>query len=266
MLTYPKIDPVIFHIYGNLAIRWYSLAYIVGFLMCYAFFKYKNNKLNIIQNELFEKLMTFIMCGVILGARLFDCIFYNFFETIKEPLSIFRVWEGGMSFHGGCIGVFIAFLLFNKLYKVKVLSILDLMLVVTPVALFFGRIANFINGELYGNITYTSPFRMIFPADYTQQPRHPSQLYEAFAEGICLFSIMFLLYAKTNFIKKPGILTGCFGCLYSIARFVCEFFRRPEISNMLNLTAGQWLSVIMFILCLTFVILILKQKHPTPLN
>lgn len=243
-----------------MAIRWYSLAYIFGFLICYFFFKHKNQKLNIINNEMFEKLMTSIICGVILGARLFDCFFYNFFDTIKNPISIFRVWEGGMSFHGGCIGVFLVFFVFSKIYKVKVLPILDLMLVVVPLALFFGRIANFINGELYGNITYNSPFRMIFPTDYTQQPRHPSQLYEAFAEGICLFTIMFFLYKKTNFIKKSGLLTGCFGVFYSIARFLCEFFRKPEISNSFGLTAGQWLSLLMTVFCIIFVLYIFKKK------
>ena len=254
MLKYPNIDPVIFHIYGNFAIRWYSLAYIIGFFVCYIFFKRKNKILNIVDNKIFENLMTWIIIGVVLGARIFDCIFYNFEETISDPLSILRVYEGGMSFHGGAIGVFLVFCCFYKIYKINVLKILDLMLVVAPVALFCGRIANFINAELYGNITYTSPFRMIFPTDSAQQPRHPSQLYEAFAEGICLFSIMFLLYKKTNIIKFPGILTGVFGMLYSIARFVCEFFRSPEIDNLFGLTAGQWLSVFMFCCCLVFTI------------
>jgi len=256
MLTYPNIDPVILHIYGNLAIRWYSLAYIAGFTICYLFFIFKNKQLNIVKNELFEKLMTFILIGVIVGARIFDCIFYHFKETINDPLSIFRVWEGGMSFHGGAIGVFCAFLIYHFIYKTNTLKILDLMLVVVPIALFFGRIANFINAELYGNITYTSPFRMIFPTDYTQQPRHPSQLYEAFGEGICLFTIMFLFYKKTNMVKTPGILTGHFGMFYSISRFVCEFFRKPEIGNFLNLTAGQWLSIVMFLSCACFTIFI----------
>ena len=127
-------------------------------------------------------------------------------------------------------------------------KIIDLCVVVVPIALFFGRIANFINGELYGTITYTSPFRMIFPLDNTGQPRHPSQLYEAFSEGICLFVIMFCLYEKTNIIKHTGALTGQFVIFYSIARFICEYFRKPEISNIFGLTVGQMLSIPMFII------------------
>ena len=254
MLTYPNIDPVIIHIYGNLAIRWYSLAYIVGFLLCYWWLKLTSYGKTLMSNNDSDKLMSWLIIGVIIGARLFDCIFYNFFDTINNPLSIFRVWEGGMSFHGGAIGVFCVFFFFSKVYKISTLRVLDYCLIITPLALFLGRIANFINAELYGNITYTSPFRMIFPSDYLQQPRHPSQLYEAFAEGICIFAIMFLLYKKTNLIRISGILTGIFGMLYSAARFICEFFRRPEIGNLLGLTAGQWLSILMFILCFSFTI------------
>ena len=260
MLKYPNIDPIIFHIYGNLALRWYSLAYIVGFLLCYFWLKRKNNEEKFISNDLCEKLMTMIVFGLIIGARVFDCIFYHFNETIAHPMSMFRIWDGGMSFHGGAIGVLCVFFFFSKKYKVSVLKILDYCLIVVPVALFFGRIANFINGELYGNITYTSPFRMIFPTDYTHQPRHPSQLYEAFSEGICLFIIALLLYKKTNFIKTSGLLTSCLAIFYSIFRFICEFFRSPEIDNLLGLTAGQWLSIIMFLISFIFFISKLKES------
>ena len=246
MLTYPNIDPVIVHIYGNLAIRWYSLAYIFGFILSYCFFRSQNRKLKIMEDKLCDKFITFIIVGVVAGARVFDCFFYHFWDTIKEPSSILRTWEGGMSFHGGVIGVFVAVCIFSKKYKINAFKITDLCVVVVPIALCFGRITNFINGELYGNITYTSPFRMIFPDDYTGQPRHPSQLYEAFAEGICLFAVMFAIFKKTKAIKKTGVLCCCFGIFYSIARFICEFFRRPEIDNFINLTAGQWLSLVMF--------------------
>ncbi len=245
MLVYPKIDPVIFHIYGNLAIRWYSLAYIFGFILSYVFLRKQNRVLGVVKDELCEKFITYIVVGVILGARVFYCFFYNFSETIRNPLIILKTWEGGMSFHGGVIGIFIGCLIFTWKYKVNAFKIVDLCVVVVPIALFFGRIANFINGELYGNITYTSPFRMIFPADIAQQPRHPSQLYEAFAEGICLFAIMFLIFKKTKAINKTGILCCCFAMFYSIARFICEFFRRPDMDLFFGLTAGQFLSLIM---------------------
>ena len=261
MLKYPNIDPIILHIYGNLAIRWYSLAYVFGFLLCYWWLKKQNNKQNIMSDENCEQFMSWIIFGVLVGARLFDCIFYNLYETIHDPLSIFRIWEGGMSFHGGAIGIVIASSVFCKKHKIPTLKVLDHCLVIVPIILFFGRIANFINGELYGNISYTSPFRMIFPTDHTLQPRHPSQLYEAFAEGLCLFCIMFLLFKKTNFIKTTGLLTGCFGVTYSVARFICEFFRRPEIENFCNLTAGQWLSVIMFLSGVILMFLVIRKQN-----
>ena len=261
MLTYPNIDPVIIHIYGNLAIRWYSLAYIIGFLLCYWWLKFTKYGKTLIAEDDCEKLLSWLICGVVVGARLFDCIFYNLKETISDPLSIFRVWEGGMSFHGGAIGVFCVFYLFSKKYKIPTLRILDYCLIMAPLALFFGRIANFINAELYGNITYTSPFRMVFPTDYLHQPRHPSQLYEAFAEGLCLFGAMFAMYKKTDWIRFSGVLTGAFGMMYSVARFVCEFFRRPEIGNLLGLTAGQWLSILMFSACCGFTFWRLKKAY-----
>ncbi len=253
MLTYPKIDPVILNIYGHLAIRWYSVAFVSGYLIVCWWLKKKNNENNFMSNENRESLNLWLIFGAITGARIFDCLFYHLSETIKDPLSIFRIYEGGLSFHGGIIGVITAVFLFSKIYKISAAKILDYSVIIMPLCIFFGRIANFINAELYGNITYTSPFRMIFPTDYTQQPRHPSQLYEAFSEGICLLLIMFLLYKKTNFIKTPYLLTGFFGFFYSIARFICEFFRHPEISNFYSLTAGQILSIMMLIISIIII-------------
>ena len=254
MLKYPNIDPVIIHIYGNLAIRWYSLAYIIGFLLSFLFFKKQNKMLNIMPDSYCEKFLSWTMIGLIFGARFFDCLFYNFLSTIKDPLSVFRMWEGGMSFHGGLIGLLLSVFLFGRYYKVNAFKILDLAVVIIPIGLFFGRIANFINGELYGNITYTSPFRMVFPTDYSQQPRHPSQIYEAFGEGLLLFLAMyFLFFKKLNFIRYTGFLSGSFGICYAIIRFICEFFRKPEINNFLFLTAGQILSVIMLLFCICWI-------------
>lgn len=263
MLTYPNIDPVIFNIYGHLSVRWYSLAYIFGYLILCWWFKKKNNEHNFMSNENCDKLNLWIIFGVIIGARFFDCIIYHTSETLKDITSVFRIWEGGMSFHGGVIGTATAVLIFSKIHKVSTMKILDYCVIIAPICLFFGRITNFINAELYGNITYTSPFRMIFPTDYTQQPRHPSQLYEAFAEGICLFFIMLFFYKKTNLIKTPGVMTGLFGIFYSIARFICEFFRSPEVSNFFNLTAGQLLSIIMFLIGILIVIISNKRFAKT---
>ena len=264
MLNYPNIDPVIFHIYGVLAVRWYSLAYLAGFVVCFFFFRHYNKRLKIMPDNLCETYATTAMLCLLFGARIFDCIFYNFKETITHPLTIVQVWNGGMSFHGGLIGLVVATIGFCKYYKVNAIRILDLCVVVMPFALFCGRIANFINGELYGNITYTSPLRMIFPTDPTGHPRHPSQLYEAFAEGICLLIIMITFFKKTNFINKTGLLCGCFGIFYSIARFICEFFRRPEIDNFLFLTAGQWLSI--FLLFFSIIWMLFWNKTNTALQ
>ena len=260
MLKYPNIDPVIFHIYGNLALRWYSLAYLIGFALSFFFLKMCNKKLKIVDNKLCEEYVSWCVVGLIIGARVFDCFVYNFYYTISHPSSIYKVWEGGLSFHGGAIGLILATFLFGKFYKVNSIRLFDICSVIIPIGLFFGRIANFINGELYGNITYTSPFRMIFPLDDLQEPRHPSQLYEAFFEGICLFVIMLILFTKTKMAEKTGLLVGSCGFFYSIFRFICEFFRKPEVENVLFLTAGQILSIIMLIASIIW-IWYFSKKH-----
>ena len=261
MLKYPNIDPVILHIAGPIAIRWYSLAYIAGFVVSLLFFKHYNKKLKVIKDdELCSNFFSFAMTCLIVGARLFDCIFYNFKYTINNPLSILYIWEGGMSFHGGLIGLIFATYLFAKRYKIDALAIIDISVVVVPIALFFGRIANFINGELYGNITERSPFRMIFPTDPLQLPRHPSQLYEATLEGIILFIIMFFFFKRIKYSKYTGFLTGIFCFFYSIFRFICEFFRQPEISNILNITFGQVLSIAMFLASNICIFISIKRK------
>lgn len=260
MLNYPNIDPVILHITDKFAIRWYSLAYVFGFLFSIWFFKKQNKKLKIMLDKYCDTFLTYTLIGLIVGARVFDCFFYNLSYTIHNPLSIFELWNGGMSFHGGAIGLFISVYLFGKKYKIKSFRVLDVCVVVIPLSLGFGRIANFINGELYGNITYTSPLRMVFPGDPLQQPRHPSQLYEAFTEGFLLFCIMYTLFKKTNMIKYTGLSCCCFGIFYSLFRFICEFFRKPEISNIFWFTAGQIISIFLFLICLVCAIFILKKN------
>ena len=249
MLVYPNINPIIIKITDTLAIRWYSLAYIAGFLLVSWFFKKQNKKLHLIEEQYCDAMLSWCMIGLIVGARVFFCLVYDFSITIKDPLSILYVWRGGMSFHGGLIGLLLGAITFAKKNKLKINAVrfLDICVVVIPFALMLGRIANFINGELYGNITHSSPFAMIFPEDPTQEPRHPSQLYEALTEGLLLFIIMLIAFYKTNFIKTTGLLTGTFCFFYSIFRFICEFFREPEII-FFGLTAGQNMSIIMFVL------------------
>ena len=255
MLKYPNIDPVIVQFTDKLAVRWYSLAYIAGFFLVSWFFKKQNKKFHILDEKYCETILFYGMAGLIIGARLFDCLFYNFMYTLHNPLSIFAVWNGGMSFHGGLIGLFIGIITFAKKYKVKINAIrfLDICVVVIPFALMLGRIANFINGELYGNISYTSPFAMIFPTDPEQFPRHPSQIYEALTEGLLLLTIMLILFYKTKLINKTGTLSGIFCFLYAIFRFVCEFFREPEIGNLLGLTAGQHISIGMLVFSIVWI-------------
>ena len=270
MLTYPNIDPVVINIAGPLAVRWYSFAYIAGFFVCIFFAKRQNKKLKFASDEVCDKFFSYSMIGLLVGARLFDCFFYHFSYNIHNPLNIFKVWNGGMSFHGGLLGLLVANVLFSKWFKINALKLLDLCVVVLPFALGFGRIANFINGELYGNITYTSPFAMIFPTDPAQQPRHPSQLYEAFTEGIIMLAVMMVCYYKTKAVKFTGMLTGIFGLYYSIARFVCEFFRSPEIPFKIlgheTITAGQFISVLMFLTAIVWMIWCYKIGKRKPMN
>ena len=263
MLTYPNINPVIVQFTDKIAIRWYSLAYIIGFLFVSWFFKKQNKKLHILEEQHIDTILFYGMVGLIIGARLFDCLFYNFNYTIHHPLSIFAVWNGGMSFHGGLIGLFTGIITFAKKYKVKINAIrfLDICVVVIPFALMLGRIANFINGELYGNVSYASPFAMIFPTDQEQLPRHPSQLYEALTEGLLLFITMLILFYKTSLINKTGALGGIFCILYAICRFICEFFREPEINNLFGLTAGQHISVAMIIFAIVWIYYWQSKKH-----
>lgn len=255
MLAYPNINPIIIQFTDKIAIRWYSLAYIVGFLCVSWFFKRQNKKFLIIEEKHCETILFYGMAGLIIGARLFDCLFYNFIYTINNPMSIFAVWNGGMSFHGGLIGLFTGSIIFVKKFKVKinVARFLDICVVIIPFALMLGRIANFINGELYGNVSYTSPFAMIFPTDPEQLPRHPSQLYEALTEGLLLFAIMLIFFYKTKLINTTGALSGIFCLLYAIFRFICEFFREPEINILLGLTAGQYISIVMFIFAIVWI-------------
>ncbi|MCQ2562349.1 MAG: prolipoprotein diacylglyceryl transferase [Alphaproteobacteria bacterium] len=253
------ISPVAFSILG-FQIRWYALAYIIAFVL--GFFgikKLTQNKTSQIYltKKQTDDLFTSLILGVIIGGRLGYVLFYNLSFFIQNPLEIFMLWHGGMSFHGGLIGVIIATILFvykqhftNQSVIKNSLKILDLLSVVAPIGLFFGRIANFINMEVMGRPT-NSVFGIIFNGQ-TNIPRHPSPLYEAFCEGILLFTIMYLLYTKTTLTKKAGALSGCMCILYAIFRIFCEQFRAPDIQigflTSWGLTMGQLLSVIMFVL------------------
>lgn len=219
---YVDIDPVILYIGGYPILRWYSAAYILGFVCGYLLFR-KFTKFATVEQR--EAIFHYSFFGVILGGRLGYCLFYNPMYFLHNPGEIFRVWHGGMSFHGGLIGVIIALIACSKVHKIDIKKIMDIApLCVTP-GIFFGRVANFINGELWGSVT-TLPIGFIFPQSGTMEPRHPTQLYEAISEGLAIFIIMCVLYSRKK--DYNGTLFGLFLILYGIFRFIIEFIREPD--------------------------------------
>ena len=240
-----NFDPVAFQIF-SLQIRWYSLAYIVGILLGWIYCKKKliNDK-NIL--SLFDDFITYLIVGVILGGRIGYALFYNLEYYLINPTEILMVWNGGMSFHGGLIGVVMAAKLFSIKYKINQFIFLDLVALSAPIGIFFGRIANYINSELYGRATdlpWSVKFILI---DNTN--RHPSQLYEAFFEGIILFLVLGYFFTK-GYLKKPGQISALFLIFYSLFRFITEFFRSPDPQIgylVINLTLGQLISVLFLI-------------------
>ena len=230
-LPFPAIDPVAFAI-GPFAVRWYALAYIVGLLGGWFYAR------RLVQNEALwtglkrpapndiDDLIVWVALGVVLGGRVGYVLFYNFEAYLTDPLEILAVWRGGMSFHGGFLGSILAILLFARSRGLNGLAMLDLAAVVTPIGLFFGRIANFINGELWGRPAPDFPYAVVFP-EAGPVPRHPSQLYEAFGEGLLLFIILAIAVRRFGF-RRPGLIGGLFVFGYALARIVCEFFREPD--------------------------------------
>ena len=241
-----NFDPVAFQIF-SLEIRWYSLAYIMGILLGWLYCKKKiiNDKALL---DLFDDFITYLIIGIIFGGRLGYVLFYNLGYYLKNPIEIFFLWNGGMSFHGGLIGVVLATLLFSKKNKIKPFVFLDIVSLAAPIGIFFGRVANFINSELYGRPTEL-PWSVKF-ITIDNINRHPSQLYEAFFEGIILFMIL-SHFTKVGYLRKPGLISSMFLIFYSFFRFIIEFFRNPDPQIgyiALNLTLGQLISIIFLIL------------------
>lgn len=223
MIPYPSIDPDIIRI-GPFAVRWYGLMYLLGFASSYALVRYQIKKKNLaFSRDFLDSFYTFLIFGLIIGARLGYVIFYNLSFYINHPLDIFAVRQGGMSFHGGLIGSVVAGVWCCKRLKADPWVVADLVTVTAPIGLGLGRLGNFINGELYGRTT-TVPWGMVFPGA-GPVPRHPSQLYEFFFEGVALFTILWIL---KDTVRKTGVLTALFITLYGLFRFVVEFFREPD--------------------------------------
>ena len=243
MLTYPNIDPVIFKI-GPFALRWYGLMYLISFLAC--FFLCRKQLKELGRTELYpvlENFMFYTFIGIIVGARLGFCFFYYPDYYLKHPLEIIAIWKGGMSFHGGLIGGVLVGYFYLKKLKQPILFWADLIGVVAPICLFFGRIGNFINGEIYGKPS-NLPWAMIFPQG-GPVPRHPTQLYECLFTGLFLFLFMWHIRKKNLF---PGQKFALFLILYGILRFLFEFLREPAQSVSLIfgwMTMGQLLCIFM---------------------
>ena len=230
VLPFPAINPVLVQ-WGPLAIRWYALAYIAGLVLGWWLIR------RIVANERYwdgakrptvesiDDLLVYCAFGVIIGGRLGNVLFYDPRYYLAHPLDVFKLWEGGMAFHGGLIGAFIAMLVFARRRRTPALTVMDLCSLAAPIGLFFGRIANFIRPELWGRPTDV-PWAVIFPGT-DGLPRHPSQIYEALLEGALAFVILFAL-ARMGALKRPGEIAGAFGVIYGAARIFSEFFREPD--------------------------------------
>jgi phosphatidylglycerol:prolipoprotein diacylglycerol transferase len=266
-VPFPNFDPILLQI-GPFAIRWYALAYVAGILLGwrYAVSLVKNERLWGGQTPTLtplqiDDLVLWITLGVILGGRLGYVLFYSTSLLWTDPLEILKVWHGGMSFHGGLIGVTIALIGFALTQKVNLFRLSDLVAPAVPIGLFFGRIANFINGELWGRPT-TLPWGIIFP-NAGPEPRHPSQLYEATLEGLVLFIILRIATHRLQWLQRRGAITGLFLVCYALARISLENVREPDRFMPhfpLGLTMGMMLSIPMALFGLFLVWRGLKQE------
>ncbi len=250
-----NFDPVAFE-FLTFEIRWYSLSYIAGIVLAWIYIK-KFILKETEYSKYIDDLISYVIIGVIIGGRLGYVIFYNFEYYINNPLEILMIWTGGMSFHGGVLGVIISTYLFCKKNKLNTFYFLDLISLSAPIGIFLGRIANFINSELYG--TKTDFFLAVIFEKVDTVSRHPSQLYEAFFEGIILFILLNFIYKK-YINHKPGALSALFLIFYSVFRFIIEFTREPDAHIglvFMELSQGQVMSILFFVVGL----IILKIKN-----
>ena len=252
-----NFEPVAIQIF-SLEIRWYSLSYIFGILLAWIYCKkilIKDKNIS----KLFDDLISYLIIGIILGGRLGYVLFYNTKYYLSNPIEIPMIWQGGMSFHGGLLGVFIATIIFANKNNVNKYIFLDLISASAPIGIFLGRISNFINSELYGRKTDVLWSVVFTKVDNIS--RHPSQIYEAILEGLVLFFIMYLFIIK-DYLRKPGLISSLFLIFYSIFRFFIEFYRVPDEQLgfiFLNLTMGQFISLIF--LCFGFYIFFKKKNE-----
>lgn len=230
-IPFPIIDPVALSI-GPLSVKWYGLAYVAGLLGGWWYARRLVSAEGLWggrarpKPEELDDMLLYVALGVVLGGRIGFVLFYDLARYLQRPQDIFAIWQGGMSFHGGLVGATLGLWLFARRRGHPALSVFDIAATVVPIGLFLGRIANFINAELWGRVAPSVPWAMVFP-DAGPLPRHPSQLYEALGEGLILFVALALL-VRAGGLKRPGLVAGVFGMGYAAARIVCEFFREPD--------------------------------------
>ncbi len=256
MISYPSIDPVIVRI-GPVAIRWYGVMYLLGFGSSYMLVRHQIKRRGIaLDADFLESFYSWLVVGLIVGARVGYVFFYDLSEYLRHPLDVFALWHGGMSFHGGLIGSVVAGVWCCRRQGVDPWRVADLIVPTAPIGLGLGRLGNFINGELFGRVTDV-PWGMVFP-NGGPAPRHPSQLYELFLEGIVLFWVLWTLKDRT---RHPGVLTALFVILYGVFRIIAELFREPDpqLGFIVGpVTMGQILSSCMMLAGI--IVLVLRRK------
>ncbi len=265
-LDFPNIDPVALSL-GPLEIRWYALAYLVGILLGWRYalslVKRGGKHLRPTADDI-DNFIPFAVLGVILGGRLGYVLFYQTDLYMQDPLAIFKVWQGGMSFHGGALGVILALFLFSWRQKIYLLRLSDIVCACVPIGLFFGRIANFVNGELFGRPAENVAWSFVFPWG-GDVPRHPSQLYEAALEGAVLFAILFFMMRNEAIRARCGIVTGAFLVGYGAFRMFIELYREPDshIGLLFDyISMGQLLSIPMVLLGVGVIVYALVTHKP----
>ena len=254
-LPFPEVSPIMFYI-GPLAIRWYSMAYLVGIVVGWWFVlkKVQTYKLSLTKEQI-EDFVFYITIGIIVGGRFGYALFYGGAEMWLKPWRLLEIWKGGMSFHGGVLGVVISVWLFAKKSRYNFFGLTDLIVLCAPIGIFLGRMANFINDELWGRVTDVA-WAVRFPAG-GYLPRHPSQIYEGLFEGVIMFVVLNMLWQKTAIREKQGVVSGLFVLMYGLFRIFLEQYREPDIQLGYFfgiLTMGQLLSVPLVVLGLSVVV------------
>ena len=244
IMPYPEIDPIAFSI-GPVAVHWYGIAYVVGILLGWFYARRLIETPRLWAGQApatrvqLDDFLVWAAVGIILGGRIGYILFYDFPNVAADPLRAIQVWNGGMSFHGGFAGTTLAMILFARRNSIPIWSLFDIVAAVVPIGLFFGRIANFVNGELWGRLS-DAPWAVIFP-EAGPFARHPSQLYEAGLEGIVLLAVLAIAIYRFGALKRPGLVTGLFVAGYALSRITVEFFREPD--PQLGYLFGGWLTM-----------------------